>query len=351
MFTEKNLKNLGIEAIEEIEDNNVIEVISQVSTKLVATFPDNNLKYLDIYRTLLSTPMYYAKIAKGMSKVNYYYKNSTIYFSEDTNFNEVDEYIFHECIHKLQEHKDKKGKLTRMGLCEINELSVKATALNEAAIQYITSKSLNIPQKLITVYDITLPCKTEYYPILTNLISQLAFLLGEETLVDSTINSNEDFKIEIIDNLGEAEYNYIEKNFDEILQTKNNILELQQNFDMNQQIGSQILKNIQNIRTLYLETQNKIFTSYFENLLKRVESLEEISILRKKLYSYRSLIGTTTGYDFFNSYCTDLDKRARDKIEEIKTKTSLVVIRENKFLNMLKKIKRLFINSQNEYYK
>lgn len=352
MFIEKNLKNLGIEVTNEIEDKNVIEIVSQVSTKLVAAFPESDLKYLDIYRTLLSTPMYYAKITKGMSQVNYYYKNSTIYFSEDTDFYEVNEYIFHECVHRIQEHKDKKNNLTRMGLCEINEISVKATALNEAAIQYIVSKALRIPEKLMVVYDITLPCKTEYYPLLTNLISQLVFLLGEESLVDSTINSNEEFKIKIIDNLGETEYNTIEKNFDEILQTKDNIVKLQKSFEINEDIEKQIIYNIKHIRKLYLETQNKIFTSYFENLLKRIESLEEISLLRKKLYSFRSVIGTTMGYDDFNAFCTDLDKRARARMEEIRNQsTSLITMKDNKIINILKKVKKLFTNSQSEYYK
>lgn len=349
MFLEKDLKHLGIEVTEKIEDEKIIEIAGQVATNLVSTFPQNNISYLEIYCALLSTPMYYANISNGISEANYFYKNSTIYLSKKSDLKKVNEYIFHECIHRLQERKDKKGNLTRMGLCEINELSVKATALNEGAIQYITSKALNIPQKLITVYDITLPCRTEYYPILTNLISQLAFLLGEEILVDSTINSNEDFKIEIIDNLGETEYNYIEKNFDGILQTKNNILELQQNFENNQDIEEQISKSIQNIKRLYLETQNKIFTTYFENLLKRVDTPEEVSLLRKKLYLYKNLIGTTADYNFFDSYCTDLDKRAIAKVEEIKT--SLALIKESKFISILRKIKKLFINLQNEYYK
>ena len=203
-----SLGNTGIEVIEPLEEEKIIDIVNQVSTRIMTAFPDNKLSYLDIYRTLLDTPMYYARIPKGLSKANYYYKDSSIYFSDKANLSEVDEFIFHEFIHRLQERKDKKGKITRLGVCEVNELSVKATALNEAAIQFVTVKAFDMPKKQVNIYNITLPSRTEYYPIITNIISQLAFLLGENILIDSTIKGNEDFKIDIIDNIGENEYNF-----------------------------------------------------------------------------------------------------------------------------------------------
>jgi hypothetical protein len=340
MFFERDLKQLGIEVAEKVEDEKVIEIAGQVATKLTAGFPNINISYLEIYRILLETPMYYANILNGISEVNYFYKNSTIYFSKQANLNEISEYIFHECIHRLQEHRDKKGNLTRMGLCEINEINVKGMAFNEAAIQYIVSKALKKPKRLETIYNITLPSRTEYYPIITNLISQIVDLIGEDILVDSTINSNEEFKIEIIDNFGENEFNCIIKNLDEILKAKNSILELQKNGDNSQECIDKTVENIQVIQKKYIETQNLIFTSYFENLLKRVDTFEEVNNLRKKLYSYRGIIGTVAGYDDFNIYCIDLDNRAKEKAELIKTYTSLAVIKDNKFIRFLRKLKK-----------
>ena len=121
------LGNTGIEVIEPLQDQRIINIVNQVSARIMTAFPDNRLKYLDIYKTLLDTPMYYARIPKGLSKANYYYKDSSIYFSDKANLDEIDEFVFHECIHRLQEIRDKKGNLTRMGVCEVNELSVKAT--------------------------------------------------------------------------------------------------------------------------------------------------------------------------------------------------------------------------------
>ena len=272
-MSEKNtLGKTGIEVISKIEEENVINIVNQVSTKIVKAFPNTALSHIDIYKILLDTPMYYAKIPEGLSKANYYYKDSSIYFSEDADLNEIDEYILHEFIHKLQEKRDKKGNITRIGVCEINELNVKGTALNEAAIQFITAKAFDMPQKMVNVYGIEIPSKTEYYPIITNIVSQLAFLLGEEILIDSTINGKEDFKIEIIDNIGESEYKTIEKNMNEILQTKAEISKLQKD-EMTEEQTEKLEENIGYIRELYFDTQNTIFTSPLSrpnsNVIKR----------------------------------------------------------------------------------
>lgn len=348
MDKQKRLENLGIEVKRKVEDEKVVAIVDEVSTRIKTTFPEANINFLEIYKTLLDTPMYYAKIPEGLSEVNYFFENSSLYFSENINLENLNEYIYHECIHKLQERKDKKGNIIRLGMCEVNELSVKATALNEGAIQYLTSKILNKPLKTATVYDITLPIKTEYYPIVTNLVAQLAYLLNEDILIDSTINGNENFKIEIIDTLGESEYNTIEKNLNQILQIKNNILELQKESKNNEE---KINNNKEIIKKIYINTQNTIYTAYFENILKRVENDIEISLVRKKLYSYRSLTGSVYGYNDFSIYCIEFDKKTVKKQEELKNKKALVVVNDNIVFKILRKIKRLFRNTNTEYYK
>lgn len=344
MSEKNNLGNTGIEVIGKIEDEKVIDIVNQVSTRLMVAYPEMNLSYLDIYKTLLDTPMYYAKIPDGLSKVNYYYKNSSIYFAEDADLSEIDEYVLHECVHKLQERKDKKGNITRLGICEVNELSVKATALNEGAIQYVISNAFNMTQKIVNIYGIQLPSKTEYYPIITNLVSQLAFLLGKDILVDSTINGNEDFKIEVIDNLGESEYNTIEKNLNAILQAKNDISELQKE-NMNEEEIEKIEENIGLIRELYFDTQNTIFTSYFNNLFKRIEDEIDIRVIRKKINEYKNIIGTTENYYYYDNYCDNFERKLRNKSQEIKNKTPLMVIKDNILFRVFRKI-RLFFSSK-----
>ena len=358
-MSEKNtLGNTGIQVIDKLEDKKIIDIVNQVSTRIMTAFPDNKLNYLDIYKTLLDTPMYYARVPKGLSKANYYYKDSSIYFSTDASFDEIDEFIFHECVHRLQERKDKRGNITRLGVCEVNELSVKATALNEGAIQFITGKAFNIPRKNITIYDINLPERTEYYPIITNIVSQLAFLLGEDILIDSTINGNENFKIEIIDNIGENEYSIIEKNLNEILKLKNEIAEIQKTLQIidkwegeSNKKNKKIASKIQSIKNIYFETQNIIYTSFFDKLLQRAENNIEVNMIKNKLLDYKSMIGTDSINNDFNQYVIKFDNKANQRIEELKNKNALMIIKDNIFLKLVNKIKRLFTTSKNEYYK
>ena len=353
-----NLGNTGIEVIEQLEDEKVIDVVNQVAIRIMTAFPNHNLSYLDLYRTLLDTPMYYAKIPKGLSKANYYHKDSSIYFSESANLSNVDEFVFHEFIHRLQERKDKKGNITRLGVCEVNELSVKATALNEAAIQFVTTKAFDMPKKQVTIYDIKIPSKTEYYPIITNIISQLAFLLGENILIDSTLNGNEEFKISIIDNIGESEYNFIEKNSNEILRLKNEILDIQNNMQLAEKWQGpenpkalEIEEKSKTINNIFFEIQNKIYTAYFNNILKRAENDFEVKMILQKLEDYREYIGTAENNIAFNLFYSNFTQIAEHKIEELNNTTALVILKDNIIYRIFRKIKRLFFNSKNEYNK
>ena len=341
MFENRELKKLGIEVIEKVKDIDVVDIANQVSSKLIITFPKSNLDFMNIYTILISTNMYYANIKENMSKANFYYKNSNIYFSKEIDIENIDEYLFHECIHKIQEHKNKKNKLTRMGICEINELSIKAMALNEAAIQYITTKCLENNEKIINVYDISFVTKSNYYPILTSLISQIALLIGDNILVDSTINSNEDFKIEMIDEFGEKNYVLIERNFEEILNSKNEILNNGENVE--------ILS--QKIKQMYLKTMNVIYTSYFDNLLCRINTEIEAEFAIQKLIYYNEFIKENSGYEDFLIYFDKMKLKFENKKNEIKNSMALVVIKQNKILNIFKRLKKLFINPNNEYNK
>ena len=341
MFENRELKKLGIEVIEKVKDIDVVDIANQVSSKLIITFPKSNLDFMNIYTILISTNMYYANIKENMSKANFYYKNSNIYFSKEIDIENIDEYLFHECIHKIQEHKNKKNKLTRMGICEINELSIKAMALNEAAIQYITTKCLENNEKIINIYDISFVTKSNYYPILTSLISQIALLIGDNILVDSTINSNEDFKIEMIDEFGEKNYVLIERNFEEILNSKNEILNNGENVE--------ILS--QKIKQMYLKTMNVIYTSYFDNLLCRINTEIEAEFAIQKLIYYNEFIKDNSGYEDFLIYFDKMKLKFENKKNEIKNSMALVVIKQNKILNIFKRLKKLFINPNNEYNK
>ncbi len=352
MIINKKLENMGINVKGRVEDSTVEAIAKDITKKIKLQFPDDDLNYLDIYEKIVRTPMYYAIITDGLSKANYYYKNSSLYFDESKEISDIEEFIFHECIHIIQEYKDKKGKLVRIGLCEVNEITIKAMALNEGAVQYVVTNALHLQDKELTVYGIVINGKSNYYPLITNIINQLAFLLGERILVDSTLNSNENFKIEIIDNIGEGAYNLIEKNTNEILKIKNDILEMQKNVNLEEIEYQEKLKEYTlEIQKLYLDTQNAIYMGYFNNIFKRAENVDDVNEIKTTLNKYSNLIGRTNDYNEFDIFYKSYIDKANSKIDDFMNRKSLVVFGDNFIVRLFRKIKKLFTNSQSEYYK
>ena len=74
-------------------------------------------------------------------------------------------------------------------------------------------------------------------------------------------------------------------------------------------------------------------------------------MILKKIEDYKDYIGTAEDNIAFNLYFNDFTKRAEHRIEELKNKTALVVLKDNIVYRFFRKLKRLFFNSKNEYNK
>ena len=85
MSRNSNLEVMGIKVIEKVDDLIIIEISNQVINKLTKILPKCNSGYLNLYKKLLDTPMYYAEIPERLSKANYNYKDGSLYFSKDIN--------------------------------------------------------------------------------------------------------------------------------------------------------------------------------------------------------------------------------------------------------------------------
>ena len=267
MQVNKYYSKIEIEPIENIDIFKRVEFVNKAALKLVKHFSEHDLDYINILQALQCTPICISKIPKNTTPANYSYKEQVIYISDKIELSLENEYIWHELIHRIQECKNKNGKLTQLGLCCIRDTKVQGHAINEAAIQYVVKNLLNSERSLVEIYSMKIPTKSKnYYPILTNLIEQLVLLFGDYQLVDSALNSNEEFKYIVIDTLGEDNYLAIEEKFDKILETKNNIMQSNNEIEFS--------KNIDNIKKIYIETQDLILKSYFNNIIKRIETLE-----------------------------------------------------------------------------
>ena len=92
---------------------------------------------------LINTDMYLSDIKSGTPKANYIYKNMSLYIDRSIELSENNEDILRECICKVQEVRNKKNRIHKLGLCRFNESKIAGVAFNEAGIQYILSTLLD----------------------------------------------------------------------------------------------------------------------------------------------------------------------------------------------------------------
>lgn len=367
MSIESDLKKDGIIVIKKLDTLKINSIAKNISQKLCDTFPDFGINQNELFIKLSRLDMYIAKMPEGMSEANYFYKNSSIYFNEHIDYNDLEEFAIHECIHYIQEVKDKKNYLIRMGLCDYTEFKIYGLGLNEAAVQLMTSKILGIPKEFVKYFNITFETNSpSYYPLECCLVNQLAYITGENILFESTINSNDNFKNTLIDALSYKNFMKIQTAIDDILFAEEEIIKINNKIvqidDRNKKVDSLIAK-INNykraITTTFIKTQNLIVTSFFDKEFYKINTLEEIENYRKKLYNFKNCLGSIENYTFFNDYYVNKMMDLEDKCNLIEngislTSKYLIIKKESKILSIFRFIRNLIFkrnikNSEKNY--
>ena len=142
-----------------------------------------------------------------------------MYFKQGLKIEELEKFAVHEFIHYLQEIKDKKGHLVRLGLCDFGDIKSSGMGLNEGAVQLMASKALNTEEEIVKYYGISLPTNSpSYYPILCNLVGQMAYVTSEEALYDSTFYGSSTFKETFANLCGLNNLLKIQNNMDKIME-------------------------------------------------------------------------------------------------------------------------------------
>lgn len=361
MSVETDLKKEGIEVVHTLDTLKVNSIAKDIAQKLTNGFPEHDFKLGELFIKLSRIKMYTAKVPNGFSEANYFYKNCSIYFNEKVPLAEIGNYAMHECIHYLQERKDKKGHLLRLGLCDLTQYKVHGLGMNEAAVQFATAKALNFEKDTVKYYGISFETiSPNCYPIICNLIQQMAYITGEYILFDSTFNSNNNFKNKFIEATSEKVFYTLEDNFDKILQAEEELISLNNKLANSDRVdpntNKKIAKAKDKITTLFTESQNLILSSYFDKSFVAIQNLEEVENYRRKLYNYKNLIGIVDGNNYFNSYYIDTMAKLEDKYNQIENGEldiiqDLTVIKESKFIKIIKFIKNLLFRSGEEYKK
>lgn len=300
--------------------------------------------------------MYIAKMPEGMSEANYFYKNSSIYFNSHIDDNDLEEFAIHECIHYIQEIKDKKNYLLRMGLCDYTEFKIYGLGLNEAAVQLMSSKILGIPKEYVKYFNISFETNSpSYYPIECSLVNQLAFIIGEDILFESTINSNDTFKEKLIEHTSYKVFMQIQNAIDDILSCEEEIIKINNKIiqidDRNKKVDNMInkinsLKN--DITSIFIKTQNLIISSYFDKAFYQIHDLEGVENYRRKLYNFKDYLGSTEGYTYFNDYYVNKMIDLEDKYNLLENGINtnsvyLVKKKKSKILAFFKYIRSIFV--------
>lgn len=364
MSIDSDLKKDGITIIEPLDASTIHTIAKNVSEKIVSTFPNFGFNLDTLYNRFSNLPMYIANIPEGMSEASYFYKNSAIYFRDGMGLGDLEKFAVHELVHHLQEEKNSKGNLIRLGLCNFKGSKVEGMALNEAAVQLLASNILGNTFENVTYYDIIFSTiSPNCYPLLCNLIYQMAYITGEEVLFDSTFNSNDHFKNKFSALCGEKVYSHLSSLFDKILNTEEKIIILnnkQQNDNLSvaksQAIYNKISDLKKQLKYTYFSAQELIIKSYFSTVFKTLITSVDLDRFRKKLYNFQELIGTTTNYSFFNSYYISMMENLDNRYDILSNATNsystyLIPKKENKFSKFINYIKKLLWEKEVEKIK
>ena len=328
---EKDLSKLGIEIIKDLSEREKRFVSNFIANKLTDKYPYLKIGYFDIFSILYNTPMYVCRSPEEISSVNYLYQNFSIYFSETNDIFDIDEFTLHECIHRIQDKRNKAGRLMQIGICEFTDTKIKGLTFNEAAVQYIVANMLGKERKEINVYNVTINTISDtYYPLITNLIEQIVLLIGEKTLVQSTICGDNEFNYETIDYLGESNFYNIRDNFDKILELKENIND-ENREDIVNQIGE-----------IYYATQKIIYTSYFNRIISHINKIDEVNMVRQQLYAYAKLIFSSERFNEYKEFYNEKIIKLKEIENNLKDKYALMVTNGNIFYRFFIRLKRLF---------
>ena len=190
----------------------------------------------------------------------------------------------------------------------------------------------------------------DYYPLECNLINQMAYVTGINALYDSTLFSNDNFKNSFIEKTSKKTFIKVEKNIDDIIYAEDELATLYCKLENVSEVDNNFVKatnKISNLKakitTKYIETQNLIMTSYFENSFEKLSTPKQIESYRNQLYNYKNFIGVTDNYNFYNDFYIDKMVKLEQKYLEFNNMSniSLIPVKASLLKTLLLKLKQL----------
>lgn len=328
MSINSTLRKEGIRVIGQVKEQEINKIASNISSKLATAFSEHSLNETDLFNELSRLNMYIAEMPDDTAVAKYFYKNNSIYFNSTVDLSEINTLAVHECLHYMQESKNKHGRLLRLGLYNMEGLFYHGMAINEAAVQLMASIATGTPKDDVKYYNMELTTESpDYYPILTALLNEMIYFTGSYPLFHSTLYSNDVFKNTFALKSSYKVYAEIEKNFDLILSYEtllsNEIASLAEysndvdNISYIKKINSRIDDYKKIILEKTIETQNLIISNCFTSEFNSIKTMEDASNFELSLQTFRNVMINTKDYDFFDNYCADIVEKLGEKREFI----------------------------------
>ena len=288
MSIKSDLRKEGIEVIQQLNTLKVNSIATNIAQRIVDTFPEQDINYHELFRKLSRLTMYIANIPNGVA-AKYFYKNSSIYFSPTTDLENLSDVVIHECIHALQASINTKGKLVQLGLCDFSDIKLSGMALNEAAVQLMAMKCCHAKFDTVKYFDIELPSNSpNYYTLECNLVRQMAYITGEYVLFNSTLYGNDHFKDKFITLTSKEDYEIIKNNINSLMYLEDKLHRILEKIQSSESVTRDIARLMkksakikETIRRGFMVTQNRIFTSFFDNLFESLYSPKSMEKGRK----------------------------------------------------------------------
>ena len=336
MKIKRELKKLGIKPIEELSVQERTSIAERVATKLVSLNVPG-ITHNEILEKLFSAKMYTSEISKNLGKVKYFYQNKTIYFDKIVNLFELDENILHECIHYIQ---DKREKTKKMGLCTFEQYKVRGMALNEIGITYISNKLLkqNNNNKIFT------------------LLKQILLITGEEVFFDSILNNSNSFQEKFMEKINsENLFLKMQNTFDAMFDLEQIIkrLNLEGRKSSNpQRYLAKINMHKHTLNSKFAEVQWDIYNRYFSRKIEIIDKVDDIKEYKEELFNFNQYLEISEDELKYTNFIKEkVEKLNRIEAELVinETNNSMILVDNNILQKIIRNIKRtIYKTKQNK---
>lgn len=324
----KALQKAGIKITKELSTLEINKIASIISEKICDSFPEHNINKTDLFSSLSRVNMYLATFEDN-SAAKYYYKDDSIFFKEDIDFEALETPAIHECLHFIQAIKTKYGNLKRLGLYDLASITSSGLAINEAAVQLMASDATNSPEDSVKYYGMEFKTSSPvFYPIECALVKQMTYFTGTYPLYHSTLYSDDIFKNTFIMKSDKKTYNKIIKNLDliveyqEILHKETLYLSYIECDNINSPKAQASKNNIEHLKEAIkftaLKTQELILTTCAYSDLDLVRDEKSAKDFKNKLYNFQENLIISEGYNFFNNFYCNMMEKLDERRELIK---------------------------------